>query len=189
MNRDKSVETASENDDTDAELVAYSLTGCTDLDFHSDSEYMEPVSIYSEPSDCGTATRLQNNSGTMSPTETGRYATVCVAPAPRTHPPTLPDPNGIRRVRRAENRHGSLICSRMKLKRRWEVVERFVEKKNITFLCAALVMGIFGCVAFFISVGVAARGTCTGWSTCCTCAAPDIAQSIGEYHCMHVIIF
>jgi hypothetical protein len=180
----KSGETVSENDNTGTELVAYSLTRCSDLDFHSDSEYMEPVSIYSEPSDCGTAARLQND-GTMLSTETGQYATVCItdASAPsRTHPPTLPNPNGIRkrRAQRAGKQSSSLIYGRLMLKRCWETVERFVEKKSAFLLCAAMVMSIFGCIGFFISIGVAARGTPADQSTC-TCNSRDLAQSIGKY--------
>ena len=173
MSQEKATDAVSEYENTNSTLQTNRLSmvsGATES-----SEYMEPVSLYSEPGDDGRNNRLRNNN-TKTGTGTSRYATVCFEP----QPPTLPNANGIRARRtRTANRRCPSVCDGVKLKRRWGVVEQFIGERSSLFLFVSIVMGVFGCIGFLVAIGVAVSGT--GHSANCACASAGNSEPRGEY--------
>eukprot|EP00118_Oscarella_pearsei_P002721 m.11383 g.11383 ORF g.11383 m.11383 type:complete len:349 (+) comp23245_c0_seq1:335-1381(+) len=127
-----------------------------------ESEYLEPVNIYSEPFDSVKYIYSKNNKGS-------------VAAKLARGPPTLPDPRKIPQNRPSVNSRSTsstrLLCT---AKKPWMLVEGFVQRRCCILVCVSLLMNA---VVFFMALGALANSSALS----CICPAmPETNVIISE---------
>ena len=109
-----------------------------------ESEYLEPVNIYSEPLD---AVRAAPNN----------------APLTRPYPPTLPATNRLSKRSVDSRRCVSSTGLVNAVKKPWIAVNGFVQKRYAVLVCLSLVVNV---IVFFMALGALARVDSAANSSC-----------------------